>query len=106
MMRRPPRSTLFPYTTLFRSTGQPVDAGGEVEVGRGQAALGVVGDRQADAVPAVDEDVRMVVELLRHGADAVDERERGGEAGELPVAHDRVAVAPPVAPRQPALALL
>src|SRR5262245_64984718 len=22
MMRRPPRSTLFPYTTLFRSTGQ------------------------------------------------------------------------------------
>src|SRR5258708_20517025 len=25
MIRRPPRSTLFPYTTLFRS--QPVDAG-------------------------------------------------------------------------------
>src|SRR5437899_9000793 len=23
MMRRPPRSTLFPYTTLFRSRGQP-----------------------------------------------------------------------------------
>src|SRR5437667_1368569 len=23
MMRRPPRSTLFPYTTLFRSTGDP-----------------------------------------------------------------------------------
>src|SRR5438270_9694390 len=22
-MRRPPRSTLFPYTTLFRSTGEP-----------------------------------------------------------------------------------
>src|SRR3712207_8666366 len=34
MIRRPPRSTLFPYTTLFRSTrgellldGQPVDFG-------------------------------------------------------------------------------
>src|SRR3712207_6991110 len=26
MIRRPPRSTLFPYTTLFRS-GDPVDAG-------------------------------------------------------------------------------
>src|SRR5271157_6352171 len=26
MIRRPPRSTLFPYTTLFRSTwGQPLD---------------------------------------------------------------------------------
>src|SRR5689334_23666874 len=24
MLRRPPRSTLFPYTTLFRSTGVPV----------------------------------------------------------------------------------
>src|SRR3712207_7490343 len=24
MMRRPPRSTLFPYTTLFRSEGAPV----------------------------------------------------------------------------------
>src|SRR2546422_6300160 len=25
MIRRPPRSTLFPYTTLFRSAGRPVD---------------------------------------------------------------------------------
>src|SRR5256885_8001709 len=24
MIRRPPRSTLFPYTTLFRSSGEPV----------------------------------------------------------------------------------
>src|SRR3712207_6852415 len=27
MIRRPPRSTLFPYTTLFRSGGQPFDRG-------------------------------------------------------------------------------
>src|SRR2546426_4675726 len=26
MIRRPPRSTLFPYTTLFRSIGQPMFA--------------------------------------------------------------------------------
>src|SRR3712207_7869271 len=25
MIRRPPRSTLFPYTTLFRSRGMPAD---------------------------------------------------------------------------------
>src|SRR3712207_7954421 len=25
MIRRPPRSTLFPYTTLFRSPGRPTD---------------------------------------------------------------------------------
>src|SRR3712207_9362685 len=27
MIRRPPRSTLFPYTTLFRSPGDPGSAG-------------------------------------------------------------------------------
>src|SRR3712207_6899969 len=35
MIRRPPRSTLFPYTTLFRSRPHPVHPGGHpgVEVG-------------------------------------------------------------------------
>src|SRR3712207_8496508 len=28
MIRRPPRSTLFPYTTLFRSAGRAVRGGG------------------------------------------------------------------------------
>src|SRR2546422_2365439 len=28
MIRRPPRSTLFPYTTLFRSLWTPISAGG------------------------------------------------------------------------------
>src|SRR3712207_6998186 len=39
MIRRPPRSTLFPYTTLFRSSGRQAPAnGGEVgEVNRGRA---------------------------------------------------------------------
>src|SRR2546422_5966718 len=44
MIRRPPRSTLFPYTTLFRS---------ELVVGEpelvGQIAAGVVEDRVGDA---------------------------------------------------------
>src|SRR2546422_10267514 len=31
MIRRPPRSTLFPYTTLFRSLGLPEAAKKEVE---------------------------------------------------------------------------
>src|SRR3712207_7639105 len=30
MIRRPPRSTLFPYTTLFRSVGGPLAGGGRV----------------------------------------------------------------------------
>src|SRR3712207_6924544 len=34
MIRRPPRSTLFPYTTLFRSQGEPAgQAGGHLRVG-------------------------------------------------------------------------
>src|SRR3712207_8458263 len=35
MIRRPPRSTLFPYTTLFRSAGerhQPGEGGGDDDV--------------------------------------------------------------------------
>src|SRR3712207_6858127 len=43
MIRRPPRSTLFPYTTLFRSAREDaVIGGGDVRVGphhRGDAAV-------------------------------------------------------------------
>src|SRR3712207_6984239 len=35
MIRRPPRSTLFPYTTLFRSYATPLDVNREVNNGRG-----------------------------------------------------------------------
>src|SRR3712207_8365875 len=37
MIRRPPRSTLFPYTTLFRS----VHLGHQLDEGLGPAALGL-----------------------------------------------------------------
>src|SRR3712207_6872370 len=38
MIRRPPRSTLFPYTTLFRS------AGGDFQIRDGGPAIGEAGD--------------------------------------------------------------
>src|SRR2546422_5848352 len=48
MIRRPPRSTLFPYTTLFRSRGDPV---GE----RGTALLdSQVGERPGQRAPAAE----------------------------------------------------
>src|SRR3989449_3841124 len=55
MIRRPPRSTLFPYTTLFRSHGQdgsvgagPDRPGGEQGRGRARAAAVVgVADRKS-----------------------------------------------------------
>src|SRR3712207_8281971 len=51
MIRRPPRSTLFPYTTLFRSHLGELLADGEVEPHRaGDAQLARVRPRAADDV--------------------------------------------------------
>src|SRR3712207_8875431 len=56
MIRRPPRSTLFPYTTLFRSRRE------EPRVGRPRRA------RAAEhLVPLLPE--RVAVEEVRHGRD-------------------------------------
>src|SRR3989442_839887 len=51
MIRRPPRSTLFPYTTLFRSVRRAVDhrAGGVLEGGDLEGPRAA----QMGAVPAV-----------------------------------------------------
>src|SRR5690348_17948389 len=38
MIRRPPISTLFPYTTLFRSGGVEIDARGAQRIGRAEIA--------------------------------------------------------------------
>src|SRR2546430_12122235 len=40
MIRRPPRSTLFPYTTLFRSPGRRCRAGLDDEAERHRQAAG------------------------------------------------------------------
>src|SRR2546428_4560947 len=54
MIRRPPRSTLFPYTTLFRSVVRPLhdaDRGSEreqaVEIGEGAVQIGLEADADA-----------------------------------------------------------
>src|SRR5256885_5314646 len=58
MIRRPPRSTLFPYTTLFRSTvrlGEATRNGAVSRDGRGEAVQGLVlGLRGVDARSLVD----------------------------------------------------
>src|SRR3712207_8476753 len=66
MIRRPPRSTLFPYTTLFRSER---DRAGATEVhgaGVGQHHP-AVGDRRGAAVAVVDDEVRDVGGRARGG---------------------------------------
>src|SRR5256885_12213410 len=56
MIRRPPRSTLFPYTTLFRSVAEAVRSGGAsvtlrasrtLRAGRGCLTLGAPRARRA-----------------------------------------------------------
>src|SRR2546430_3054483 len=56
MIRRPPRSTLFPYTTLFRSA-KIID-----ELGEGE---GVAEDEIKDDVPEIDETDSGIVKLVK-----------------------------------------
>src|SRR2546430_17168142 len=64
MIRRPPRSTLFPYTTLFRSTARESVRASDLvaRLGADQSALLVPG-AGADAASAV---IRKLQEALRH----------------------------------------
>src|SRR2546428_4345394 len=49
MIRRPPRSTLFPYTTLFRSAGAAVGQGaGAVDGGVGGGPGEAIGEGRVD----------------------------------------------------------
>src|SRR5688572_31730709 len=54
MIRRPPRSTLFPYTTLFRSIAVDVDDR-KLEWARTFGATHTVNSRQVDPVEAIRE---------------------------------------------------
>src|SRR3712207_7795943 len=60
MIRRPPRSTLFPYTTLFRSLMEGWDSpGGMIVAGMGGSAIGgglaraILGDHASRPIAVV-----------------------------------------------------
>src|SRR2546429_9808764 len=76
MIRRPPRSTLFPYTTLFRSVGEPL-ARFFIEETDGFAELATI--------DAAEEDP-----LLRH-------REAAREVGDMLVLRCHIVECPTVA---------
>src|SRR5215211_9525911 len=68
MIRRPPRSTLFPYTTLFRSVADPVEA---VAAGPGPLAdafqvdaAAVVGHRSEEHTSELQSHSDLVCRLL------------------------------------------
>src|SRR5688572_31631334 len=77
MIRRPPRSTLFPYTTLFRSAAvtEPIElVAVAAEVVVGGAAGSVAADRALRKEPEIES------QRSRHGpdgeGDAADEADR------------------------------
>src|ERR1041384_8486323 len=62
MIRRPPRSTLFPYTTLFRSEGKrrPV----EIAAARSEQRKKAVGDRSEEHTSELQSLAYLVCRLL------------------------------------------
>src|SRR5260370_10486552 len=65
MIRRPPRSTLFPYTTLFRSQSRlgPSPTGNPLPSGR---LLGMLGDRRTQTLPSGSRSEEHTSELQSH----------------------------------------
>src|SRR3712207_5269533 len=94
MIRRPPRSTLFPYTTLFRSLYQPaVNADGHLLT---SAAVGINGDvaGKAGALLAAGVDVLVVDTAHGHQEKAVEAvRAARSVAGSSPVVAGNVVTA-------------
>src|SRR3712207_7846805 len=77
MIRRPPRSTLFPYTTLFRSPGQRVhrrrcQPGGIDSVLRPHAVDGVGAGRAR----LIGDDARSIVDLTEQEGIRPPDRDR------------------------------
>src|SRR2546430_16259413 len=62
MIRRPPRSTLFPYTTLFRSSGVQPEPGLDREAGNDGGPLGIPLDRLPEG--AHEGGVRLPLDVL------------------------------------------
>src|SRR5688572_31297224 len=74
MIRRPPTSTLFPYTTLFRShVGEGVDLHAERALRLGQARHPAV-DRVEEH--REDDQQRGLVEVVARGVRGADQRRR------------------------------
>src|SRR2546422_9407949 len=65
MIRRPPRSTLFPYTTLFRSIGDAVAAGRLTTAQAFALNRGNEGWLKADEAENIHQKLKLFDKLLR-----------------------------------------
>src|SRR2546430_13672538 len=64
MIRRPPRSTLFPYTTLFRSRGSEIGVRGWNDAGDDPCRLAVLDDRSEEHTSELQSQSNLVCRLL------------------------------------------
>src|SRR3712207_7295008 len=85
MIRRPPRSTLFPYTTLFRSAVG--DEAGEVEVLLGKH------DRQALALQSADGRRHLLDDLRRESFRRLVEEDGDRKSTRLNSSHANISYA-------------
>src|SRR3712207_7260789 len=69
MIRRPPRSTLFPYTTLFRSGGRAFRQGGKSPPSREPLSLQAQGDGTVPRLFGIPGDTGQERGPLRNGRD-------------------------------------
>src|SRR5438874_8736425 len=81
MIRRPPRSTLFPYTTLFRSSdgsGRTAFAGNMIPIGRISPAAGKIlalfPDRKSTRLNSSHVEISYAVFCLKKKSDGRGER--------------------------------
>src|SRR2546427_1086088 len=66
MIRRPPRSTLFPYTTLFRSPGHHVvQISNAIQILQAQRATGVREDRKSTRLNSSHSQISYAVFCLK-----------------------------------------
>src|SRR2546429_7217071 len=64
MIRRPPRSTLFPYTTLFRSAGERLDAHAALHRDAGRQAARRAAQRSEEHTSELQSRLHLVCRLL------------------------------------------
>src|SRR5256886_13638647 len=99
MIRRPPRSTLFPYTTLFRSRAPVRDGGvGAVTHRHRPTPLERGGVDEVDRIAQVSDHGHETLPLQEREAGGVQARARNGERPAVP---DPPNAALPRAPRHP-----
>src|SRR5690349_22793900 len=78
MIRRPPTSTLFPYTTLFRSADADLVAGGEDRL-RHLLAVDEGPVRRAEVLDAESGRLRRDLRVPAGGGGVADQRDRSEE---------------------------